>query len=62
MTKENKFFVWMVLIAVISMIVHYLILWIFKTDEPFFFLLSFTLVAAAITSWIFDIIGKKFKK
>lgn len=59
MSKENRFFIKMFLLAAASMVIHYLILWIFKSDEPLFFLLAFTLAAAAITSWIFETIAKK---
>lgn len=62
MTKENKFFIWMVLITIVLMLTHYLILWTLKNDEPFFFLLSFVTAAAAITSWIFDMIERRKKR
>lgn len=59
MNEHKKFYFRMVLIVVGSLLVHYLILWFLKTDEPFFFLLAFAFAAAAITSWIFDKIEKK---
>jgi hypothetical protein len=61
MTKENRFFIKMFILAGGSLFVHYLILWITKTDEPFLFLLAFGSAAAAITSWIFETIAKKRK-
>jgi len=59
MTKSNKFFFWMILVAVGSLILHYLILWTTKNNEGLFFLIAFGTAAAAITSWIFDKINQR---
>jgi len=47
------------MLAVVLLGLHYIINLIFKTDEPFFFLLAFGLAAGAITAWIFQRFGKK---
>ena len=52
--NHKSYFFWMAAAAVGLMIVHYIVSWILKTDEPFFFLLAFVIAAMAITTWIFD--------
>ena len=59
--KPKRYFILMAFIALILLIVHYLISWIFKNDEPFFFLLAFIIGAAAITTWIFDFFERRSK-
>lgn len=59
MSKHKKFYFNMTMVVVFSLLIHYLILWALKTDEPFFFLIAFAFAAAAITSWIFDKIERK---
>jgi len=53
MSKTAKFNLWMLGVAVATMLVHYIIFWVAKYDEPFFFLVSLAALAALITSWIF---------
>ncbi|MEI6040417.1 MAG: hypothetical protein WCP93_03660 [Candidatus Berkelbacteria bacterium] len=59
MNRNKNYFKWMYYVAGGSLLLHYLILWIFKTDESFLFLLAFVVSATAVTTWIFDYIDKR---
>ncbi len=59
---NNKFYYkWMAIVAAGLMVVHYLIFWITKTDESFFFLIAIAILALAVTTWIFDFFERRKK-
>jgi len=53
MNNSKKFTIWMIIAIAVFAGVHSIFLYVFKNDEPFFFLLAFIAAAALITNWIF---------